>query len=126
MSCGVLVKSGASSQADGLKFALDALARESKPTSALQQALALLTVTSLSLPAGPTAEVEAPLAQRVRHLCQRSSEVTSLASRSLIRGRELLRAADLALQADLCLICCWSLCFDADLLQAGGGGSSRG
>ena len=124
MSCGILVKSGAASQADGLKFALDVLARESKPTSALQQALALLT--SLSLPAGLTAEMEALLAQQVQDLCQRSSKHRLLARGLLCRGRQLLQAANLALQADLCLICCWRLCIDADLLQAGGSGSSRG
>lgn len=116
MSCGILVKSGAASQADGLKFALDLLARESKPTSALQQALALLT--SLSLPAGLTAEMEALLPQSSKHRL--------LARGLLCRGRQLMQAANLALQADLCLICCWRLCFDADLLQAGGSGSSRG
>jgi hypothetical protein len=60
MRCGILVDRDVPSQVACLRNAKEMCIRESKPTSILEQALALL---SLQLPGGPEAEAGAPAAE---------------------------------------------------------------
>jgi hypothetical protein len=60
MRCGILVDRDVPSQVACLRNAKEMCIRESKPTSILEQALALL---SLQLPGGPEAEAAAPAAE---------------------------------------------------------------
>jgi hypothetical protein len=60
MRCGILVDRDVPSQVACLRNAKEMCIRESKPTSILEQALALL---SLQLPGGPGTEAAAPEAE---------------------------------------------------------------